>query len=149
MFLAVLMACHEPAAGTLRDDRAGLEERMRIPTGTSAVRWYMVADRDALGKPSGRADARVYAWLTTSENSATDLEEWLGPATPNHACWVAVDVAKFLFPASRLARAHTASTRGYPLICTAFAPERIGRDDYRGTAVSLFDDGLYVALIAH
>lgn len=142
------LACAEPPAGTLRGDVEGLAKRMRVPTATRAVRWYMQAAPDARGKPAGRADARVYAWLTVDANGEEELSSWLGPSVGEKAVWIPLDVAKKVFPAARLATSFTASPRGYPSVGRKYAAEEIGLDDYRGAAVVWFEDGLYVSLIA-
>jgi len=146
-----LLACGwgEPAAGQLRTDVAGLGERLLLPPNAAAVRWLMQVA--AVGRSgSGRADARVFAWVDTPGGAEAWLTATLGEPLGPRAHWVAAAVAEVLFTPGELSTLqHNGPRNTWKLACVRYPAAGAGLAEYRADVVLDCGDHVYVTLTAH
>ena len=96
---------------------------------------------------SGRADARVYAWVTTKGPADEWLTTTLGPAVGERLHRVKDTVAAVLFtPELRKALVRDERKKSWKLACAKYPAHGIGKGEYRGDVVLACDDHLYLAL---
>ena len=151
LLLALSPACHlgEPAAGELRTDLDGLAARVVLPEDVREVRWMTQAAR--VGKTgTGRADARVFAWITTPSDETEWLTTTLGSPLGPRVHWVHDEVADVLFTeAERAAMQRNKPRETWKLGCVRYPAVSLGRGEYRGDVALDCSGHLYVALTAH
>lgn len=147
--------CGEPGAGELRDDVDGLGTRTSLPPGVTEVRWITQPARGARRSgpadpsTSGRADARVFAWVATVEPAGPWLTTMLGEPLGPRAHHLPGDVARALFTPEELApMRHDETKDTYRFACVRYPPAALGLGDYRGDAVLDCDSHVYLALTA-
>ncbi len=141
-----LCACRGPVAGDLRTDLEGLAARTQLPDSVVAVRWMTEAGQ--LGRTaSGRADAKVYAWVTMAGPADAWLTTELGTPLGERQHRVKDPVAAVLFtPELRQSLPRDERKRSWKLACVKYPPYAIGKGEYRGDVVLGCDDHLYLAL---
>jgi hypothetical protein len=146
-----LLACGwaEPGAGELREDVAGLAERVQLPPSATGVRWLTLPG-DGERRREGRADARIFAWVATPGGAAEWLTETLGAPLGPRAHWVADNIASTLLSPGELSQLQHHDARGsWKLACTRYTAAGLGRGDYAAGVVLDCGDHLYLTLLAH
>lgn len=151
MWLAFLWGCaaSAPKDGVLQTDVAGLAARTQLPEGTEEVRWMIQAAH--MGREgTGRADGRIFAWVTTPGDVTEWLTATLGEALGPRASWIHDDIADVLFTdVERGQLQRNAARKTWKLGCVRYPAARLGRGEYRGELVLDCAGHLYLALSAH
>ncbi|MSQ02500.1 MAG: hypothetical protein EXR71_11525 [Myxococcales bacterium] len=141
-----LAACRGPTAGELRTDLEGLAARTQLPAAVTNARW--MTESGQVGRSaSGRADARVYAWVRTDGSAEGWLTATLGPPIGERLHRVKDRVAEVLFtPELKRVLARDERKKSWKLACLKYPAHAIGKGEYRGDTVLGCDDHLYLAL---
>ena len=151
MLLALLLACHGGAvtSGVLQADVEGLAQRTWLPTGVAEVRWIVQPTRAGHGA-TGRADGRVFAWVTSPRDVSSELTAALGEPLGPRATWIHDDVAAVLFTdAERGALQRNEPRKSWKLGCVRYPATGLGRGEYHGDLALDCEGHLYLALTAH